>query len=98
MLVAFAASAQTDCGYQPDVETDGAIGVSDVLAILGLFGSVDSDLDGIWDNNDDCIDPEACNSWESFTYLAWFLICLVLCGIGYFFYRRNASKHGSRIR
>ena len=46
MLGAFVASAQTDCGYQPDVEPDGAIGVSDVLAILGLFGAVDSDLDG----------------------------------------------------
>ena len=61
MLVAFVASAQTDCGYQPDVEPDGALGVSDVLAILGLFGSVDSDSDGIWDNNDACIDQTACN-------------------------------------
>ena len=42
--------AQTDCGYQPDIESDYSIGVSDVLAILGLFGAVDTDQDYIWDS------------------------------------------------
>ena len=53
--------AQTDCGYQPDVDPDWAIGVTDILALLGLFGEVDSDQDYIWDSEDLCTDVEACN-------------------------------------
>ena len=80
MACAFMASAQTDCGYQPDAEPDGAIGVSDVLAILGLFGSVDSDLDGIWDSNDDCIDQEACNYDANPTEACLYLDAFGECG------------------
>jgi hypothetical protein len=80
MFGTFLASAQTDCGYQPDVEPDGAIGVSDVLAILGLFGSVDSDLDGIWDNNDDCTDQEACNYNANPTEACQYLDAFGVCG------------------
>ena len=53
--------AQTDCGYQPDVDPDWAIGVTDILALLGLFGEVDTDHDYIWDSDDLCTDTEACN-------------------------------------
>ena len=53
--------AQTDCGYQPDVDPDWAIGVTDILALLGLFGEVDTDQDYIWDSDDLCTDVEACN-------------------------------------
>ena len=53
--------AQTDCGYQPDVDPDWAIGVTDILALLGLFGEVDTDQDHIWDSDDLCTDVEACN-------------------------------------
>ena len=53
--------AQTDCGYQPDVDPDWAIGVTDILALLGLFGEVDTDQDYIWDSEDLCTDVEACN-------------------------------------
>ena len=71
--------AQTDCGYQPDIESDFSIGVSDVLGVLGLFGSVDSDQDYIWDNQDLCIDQEACNfdanPTEECLYLDPFGVC-----------------------
>lgn len=53
--------AQTGCGYQPDVDPDWAIGVTDILALLGLFGEVDTDQDHIWDSDDLCTDVEACN-------------------------------------
>ena len=53
--------AQVECDYQPDVESDYLIGVSDILAVLGLFGEVDLDQDGIWDSTDLCTDIDACN-------------------------------------
>ena len=53
--------SQVDCNYQPDVESDYMIGVSDILAVLALFGEVDIDQDGIWDSSDLCVDTEACN-------------------------------------
>ena len=55
------ASAQIDCGFQPDADGNYVIGVTDVLALLELFGQADSDMDGIWDGSDICIDVEACN-------------------------------------
>ena len=45
VMATLMASAQTDCGYQPDVDPDWSIGVTDVLSILGLFGEVDTDQD-----------------------------------------------------
>ena len=39
------------------------------------------------------LDPDACNSWESATYLSWFLISLVLSGLGIYLHRRNRSSH-----
>lgn len=86
LLVAFVflgaiavAHGQSECGYQPDVEPDWSIGVSDILSILGLFGEVDSDQDYIWDNADLCTDLEACNydanPSEECLYLDAFGIC-----------------------
>ena len=60
-LVPNPASAQTDCGWNPDFEQDYAIGITDILAILGIFGAVDNDQDGLWDVNDLCEDTAACN-------------------------------------
>ena len=55
-------SAQVDCGgWNPDVEGDYQIGVTDILGILGIFGQSDSDMDGVWDGSDFCVDPTACN-------------------------------------
>lgn len=63
LLALFAPSfAQTsECGYSPDLEGDYHIGVTDILGVLGLFGQWDSDMDGIWDASDLCVDMEACN-------------------------------------
>lgn len=60
--VRFSASAQVDCGgWNPDVEGDYQIGVTDILGILGIFGQADSDMDGVWDGSDQCLDTAACN-------------------------------------
>lgn len=79
LVIAVPAFAQTDCGYQPDIDPDWSIGVSDVLAILGLFGEIDSDQDYIWDSSDLCTDLEACNynanPSEACEYLDAFGVC-----------------------
>ena len=79
LLCALQLQAQTDCGYQPDVESDFMIGVSDILGILSLFGEVDQDQDGVWDSNDLCLDLDACNfnanPSEDCLYLDAFGVC-----------------------
>ena len=54
-------SAQSTCGWNPDVDADYQISIMDILGILGVFGQVDSDQDGIWDDSDLCVDLTACN-------------------------------------
>ena len=54
-LFAVPASAQTDCGWNPDYDGDNQVGVADLLGLLGVFEEQDSDDDGIWDSQDDCI-------------------------------------------
>lgn len=54
-------NAQESCGWNPDYEQDYAIGITDILAILGVFGATDADQDGLWDSSDLCEDLEACN-------------------------------------
>ena len=44
-----------------DGNGNGTIDIEDFLGILGLFGDVDSDGDGVWDSQDGCNDLEACN-------------------------------------
>lgn len=62
LVLVVSGRAQTaDCGYSPDVEGDYYIGISDLLGLLGLFGQSDSDMDGVWDGGDLCLDLEACN-------------------------------------
>ena len=51
---------ESNCGWQPDGNADGLVGVSDLLDLLGVYGDVDADLDGIWDS-DLCVDTDACN-------------------------------------
>lgn len=72
--------AQTDCDYQPDVDPDWAIGVTDILALLGLFGEVDTDQDYIWDSDDLCTDIEACNFASNPTEACQYLDALGVCG------------------
>ena len=55
MLVASSAFAQSDCGWNPDYNNDNQIGVADLLGLLGVFEEQDSDDDGIYDSQDDCV-------------------------------------------
>ena len=57
LLLAIAApsSAQTDCVWNPDYNGDNTIGVADLLGLLGVFEEVDSDGDGIFGSQDDCV-------------------------------------------
>jgi uncharacterized protein (TIGR02145 family) len=41
--------------YDPDVDGDNNIGITDLLALLSLFSENDLDDDGIWDSVDDCV-------------------------------------------
>jgi uncharacterized protein (TIGR02145 family) len=52
------------------------------LGILGLFADDDTDDDGIWDSQDDCIDLEACNYAASPTEPCAYLDVLGACGGG----------------
>ena len=40
VLVPNLAAAQADCEWNPDFEQDYAIGITDILAILGIFGAL----------------------------------------------------------
>ena len=44
-----------------DGNGNGTIDIEDFLGILGLFGDVDVDSDGLWDSQDGCTDLAACN-------------------------------------
>ena len=52
---------QSECGELLDSNQDGYIGVQDLMNLLSYFGDSDSDLDGIFDSVDLCVDPQACN-------------------------------------
>ena len=67
VALCISATAQTDYveTWDPDADGDGLIGVSDLLALLGVFQEEDMDNDGIWDSQDDCVgsydECEVCN-------------------------------------
>ena len=44
-----------------DYDNDGNIAINDFIAMLSYFGDTDSDSDGVFDSEDDCIDVTACN-------------------------------------
>jgi uncharacterized protein (TIGR02145 family) len=74
--------AQTDCPNPHDSNSDGAVTISDLLDLLGLFGDVDTDQDGIWDSVDDCVDITACNYAADPTEACAFIDVLGECGGG----------------
>jgi uncharacterized protein (TIGR02145 family) len=49
------AQSTSPCAWNPDYDGDNVIGVNDLLALLGVFEEVDSDGDGIFDSQDDCV-------------------------------------------
>lgn len=54
-LVGMTASAQYASDWNPDADGDNTIGVNDLLALLSVFEETDSDNDGIFDSQDDCV-------------------------------------------
>jgi uncharacterized protein (TIGR02145 family) len=54
-------TAQESCPNVFDYDNDGNVAVNDFIAMLSYFGDSDSDSDGVWDSEDDCLDIEACN-------------------------------------
>jgi uncharacterized protein (TIGR02145 family) len=54
-LVGITVSAQYASDWNPDADGDNAIGVNDLLALLSVFEETDSDNDGIFDSQDDCV-------------------------------------------
>lgn len=76
------ANAQTDCPNPHDSNSDGAVTISDLLDLLGLFGDVDTDQDGVWDSVDDCVDTTACNYAADPTEACAYIDVLGECGGG----------------
>ena len=82
LTITWTASAQESCPNLFDSNSNGAVDIEDFLAVLSLFSDVDSDSDGIWDSQDDCIDLEACNYAVSPSEPCAYLDVLGACGGG----------------
>lgn len=82
LLTTSLAFGQVSCPNLFDSNSNGAVDIEDFLAVLSLFSDVDSDSDGIWDSQDDCIDLEACNYDASPTEPCGFIDVLGECGGG----------------
>lgn len=65
VVLATSCVGQAPCQSDLDVNANGAVDIADFLHVLGLFGDVDSDGDGVWDSQDNCIDLESCNFMDS---------------------------------
>ena len=73
---------ESNCGWQPDGNADGLVGVSDLLDLLGVYGDVDMDGDGVWDSGDLCVDTSACNYSTIPSESCAFIDVLGVCGGG----------------
>ena len=82
LLTTSLAFGQESCPNVYDYNDNNTIDIEDFLGILGLFADDDTDDDGIWDSQDDCIDLEACNYDASPTELCAFIDVLGECGGG----------------
>lgn len=82
LLVTSLSFGQESCPNLFDSNSNGAVDIEDFLAVLSLFSDVDSDSDGIWDSQDDCIDLEACNYAASPSEPCAFIDVLGECGGG----------------
>tara|TARA_B100000780_G_scaffold117919_1_gene82740 strand:- start:364 stop:1425 length:1062 start_codon:yes stop_codon:yes gene_type:complete len=72
--------SESFCSWQPDSNSDGNVGASDLLAFLSVFGDSDSDGDGVYDTIDDCIDLAACNYQSNPTEACVYIDALGICG------------------
>ena len=82
LLVTSMAYGQESCPNVYDYNDNNTIDIEDFLGILGLFADDDTDDDGIWDSQDDCIDLEACNYAASPSQPCAFIDVLGECGGG----------------
>jgi uncharacterized protein (TIGR02145 family) len=73
-------SQAPNANWEPDWDGDNQVGVSDLLGLLGVFGDVDTDGDGIWDSVDLCSDSDACNFNATPTAVCQFLDAIGICG------------------
>jgi uncharacterized protein (TIGR02145 family) len=73
-------SAQEACPNTYDGDEDGVIGISDLLGLLAVFGDTDSDYDGVFDSEDDCIDETACNYQANPTESCLYFDVIGVCG------------------
>ncbi|MBV42854.1 MAG: hypothetical protein CL834_07460 [Crocinitomicaceae bacterium] len=71
---------QIACPWQPDSDEDFFISVTDVLAVLSVFGQADLDEDGLWDNADLCTDITACNYTANPSLPCAYLDASGICG------------------
>ena len=63
-----------------DYDNDGNIAINDFIAMLGYFGDTDSDSDGIFDSEDECIDLTACNYQSNPTEACVYDDVIGVCG------------------
>ena len=82
LLMTSLAFGQESCPNVYDYNDNNTIDIEDFLGILGLFADDDTDDDGIWDSQDDCIDLEACNYAASPSEPCAFIDVLGACGGG----------------
>ena len=61
LVFATSCFGQEACPNMYDGNGNGTIDIEDFLGVLGLFGDVDVDSDGLWDSQDACTDLDACN-------------------------------------
>ena len=80
--ITFTVQAQTDCGLPHDINNNGSVDIEDFLSILGLFGDQDSDGDGVYDSQDNCIDLAACNFATDPSEPCEYLDAVGVCGGG----------------
>lgn len=73
---------QETCPAPIDVNSNGAVDIADFLNVLGLFGDVDADGDGVWDSQDLCVDSNACNFQANQTEHCQYLDAVGVCGGG----------------
>ena len=80
LVFATSCFGQEACQSDLDINANGAVDIADFLNVLGLFGDVDSDGDGIWDSQDSCFDLTACNFIDPLAENCLFLDALGECG------------------
>jgi uncharacterized protein (TIGR02145 family) len=81
LLLSFSSKAQL-CPNPHDSNSDGAVTINDLLDLLGVFGDIDIDSDGIWDSVDYCTDLSACNYSTVPTETCSYIDILGICGGG----------------